>query len=43
MLEKFVMAFKSYHYIEKYAQWNKTKIWNGTPNSFIDAFERKIL
>jgi hypothetical protein len=41
ILEKFVYAFKSYHYIERFARSRNVTIWNATPDSFIDAFERK--
>lgn len=41
ILDKFVQTFRSYNYIDQYASKRKAKIWNATPNSFIDAFERK--
>lgn len=37
------IAFHSYHLIEKYAKQIDKHIYNITPNSFIDAFERKIV
>ncbi|MEZ4884848.1 MAG: hypothetical protein R3E32_09000 [Chitinophagales bacterium] len=41
VLEKFMLAFKGYFILNKYAKTKGVKIWNSTPNSFIDAFERK--
>lgn len=43
VLEKFVLTFRGYHIIEEYSKRKGTKIYNSTPNSFIDAFERKEL
>lgn len=43
ILEKFMLTFKAYFEIETYAQSIGIKIWNATPKSFIDAFERKPL
>ncbi len=40
ILKKFMLAFESYFVLKEYAESNKTKILNCTPNSFIDAFER---
>ncbi len=40
VLIKFVHAFKGYFDIEEYAQSKRIKIYNATPNSYIDAFER---
>lgn len=41
MLEKFYLSFKAYHIIEAYSKRKNIKIYNATPGSFIDAFERK--
>ncbi len=41
ILTKFIHAFKGYFDIDIYAKAGKSKIINITPNSFIDAFERK--
>lgn len=41
ILEKFYLSFKAYHIIEAFAKKKGIKIYNSTPNSFIDAFERK--
>ncbi|MEN0047248.1 MAG: hypothetical protein AAF806_09335 [Bacteroidota bacterium] len=41
ILEKFMLAFKAYFVIKDYAKSKSVKIWNATPKSFIDAFERK--
>lgn len=35
------LAFKSYHTIARYAEEKGVKIFNSTPDSFIDAFPRK--
>lgn len=43
ILKSFYIAFRAYHQIERYAQSRGVKIFNATPNSFIDAFERKPL
>ncbi len=37
------LAFKSYHTIARYADEKGVKIFNATPDSFIDAFPRKKL
>lgn len=37
------IAFNSYHQIADYARQQGVKIYNATPDSFIDAFERKNL
>ena len=37
------VAFRSYHAIRRYADKVGVKIWNATPGSLIDAFERKKL
>ncbi len=41
ILEKFYWSFKAYHDIQKWAQKKGVKIYNITPGSWIDAFERK--
>ncbi|MDD2961209.1 MAG: hypothetical protein PHR45_03895 [Muribaculaceae bacterium] len=41
IMHSFYVAFKSYFIIEDFARSVKAKIWNITPSSFIDAFERK--
>lgn len=43
ILESFSIAFKSYHRIRRYADHIGAHIYNSTPGSFIDAFERKPL
>ncbi|MBD5225274.1 MAG: hypothetical protein HDS68_04815 [Bacteroidales bacterium] len=43
ILESFSIAFKSYHRIKKYADHIGANVYNSTPGSFIDAFERKPL
>lgn len=43
ILEKFYLTFRAYFIINDYAQTLKTPIYNATPQSFIDAFERKII
>lgn len=43
ILESFSIAFRSYHAIRRYADETGTKIYNSTPGSFIDAFERHPL
>lgn len=40
IMHSFYVAFKSYHTIQHYAQSRKIKIYNITPNSYIDAFPR---
>lgn len=40
VLNTFVIAFKGYHEINKYAKSKGVSIINSTPDSFIDAFER---
>lgn len=40
VLIKFVHAFRGYFDIEEYARKKGVKIYNATPNSYIDAFER---
>ena len=41
VLHKWMLSFRSYHELDAYAQKKGTKIYNLTPGSFIDAFERK--
>ena len=41
VLEKFTLAFKGYFILKDFAATKNVKIWNLTPNSFIDAFDRK--
>lgn len=41
IVESFAIAFKSYHAIANYAHSKGVKIFNSTPGSFIDAFERR--
>lgn len=43
MLMKFVYSFQSYFVLKDYANSKNIKIYNATPESYIDAFERKIL
>ena len=42
ILEKFVIALKGYFVIERFAKKNQVNIYNITPNSYIDAFKKKI-
>lgn len=41
ILEKFVHSFKAYFDLREYANSRQAHIYNATPDSFIDAFERK--
>ena len=43
VLESMMIAFKSYHRIREYADRCGTQIFNSTPGSVIDAFERASL
>lgn len=43
VLRGFYLAFKSYHTIEPYARSIGAAVYNSTPGSFIDAFERAPL
>ncbi len=43
ILEKFMLSFKAYFEIKAFADKQSVQIWNATPNSFIDAFDRKKL
>jgi len=40
VLHKFMLSFRSYHELERYAKTKNCDIFNVTPNSFIDAFRR---
>ena len=42
ILESFRVAFESYHRIARYARRVGVNIYNATPGSYIDAFERKM-
>lgn len=43
ILYSFYLAFKAYHQIERYAGGRGVSIFNATPGSMIDAFQRKAL
>lgn len=43
LLESWRVAFHSYHQIQRWAQKIGVHIYNATPESFIDAFQRKSL
>lgn len=43
IVHSFYVAFKAYHTIERYAGSKGIEIYNATPASYIDAFERKPL
>lgn len=43
ILEKFMLSFRSYFDLKSYAETRNVAIYNCTPGSFIDAFERKKL
>jgi hypothetical protein len=43
ILEKFMLSFRAYFVLKDFAASLGVKIYNCTPNSFIDAFERKNL
>lgn len=43
ILESFSIAFAAYHDIARYADANGVAIYNSTPGSFIDAFQRRPL
>lgn len=43
ILESFSIAFKAYHDIADYARRHGIDIYNSTPGSFIDAFDRRPL
>jgi hypothetical protein len=41
ILHKFMLTFEAYHVLRDYAEKNGVKIYNPSPGSLIDAFERK--
>lgn len=43
VVESFAIAFKAYHDVRRYADSCGVKVFNVTPGSFIDAFERTVL
>ena len=43
IIYSFYVAFKAYHKIQRYALHRGVKVYNSTPESFIDAFPRKPL
>ncbi|MCM1518759.1 MAG: hypothetical protein NC117_08975 [Pseudoflavonifractor sp.] len=43
IINSFYVAFKAYHDIRRYADRVGASIYNSTPDSFIDAFERRPL
>lgn len=43
IIYSFYVAFKSYFTIQRYARYRNVNIYNATPESFIDAFERKSI
>lgn len=43
IIQSFYTAFLSYHKIRRFADSQRIKIFNATPGSYIDAFERKGL
>jgi len=43
ILKSFYVAFRSYHSLERYARGAGIQIFNATPGSYIDAFERRTL
>ena len=43
ILEKFMLSFRAYFTIKDYSESKKVQIWNATPKSYIDAFERNSL
>lgn len=43
VVQSFYVAFKSYHDIQHYAAGRGIHIYNATPGSYIDAFERRAL
>lgn len=43
IVESFAIAFKSYHTLQRYAKRRGINIYNATPGSYIDAFERRSL
>jgi len=43
VLQKFVYSFKGYFEIKNFANKQNVNIYNCTPGSYVDAFERKNL
>ena len=43
ILDSFRIAFESYHHLRRYTDKHNIHIYNSTPGSYIDAFERKEL
>ncbi|NJL74615.1 MAG: hypothetical protein HC892_05805 [Saprospiraceae bacterium] len=43
ILEKFMLSFRAYFDIREYSESKEVQIWNATPKSYIDAFERNTL
>lgn len=43
ILESMAIAFRSYHLIQNFAKTKNVLIYNATPSSYIDAFERRPL
>ena len=43
ILEKFMFTFRSYFDLKDYAESKGSKIYNSTPDSYIDAFDRKSI
>lgn len=43
VVESFAIAFRSYHGVRRYADARGVKVFNSTPGSYIDAFERRPL
>ena len=43
IIHSFYVAFNAYHQIARYAKTKGITIYNATPESFIDAFERRAL
>ncbi len=43
VVHSFYVAFSSYHRLQRYARARGINIYNSTPGSFIDAFERRPL
>ncbi len=43
ILNVLAKAFNGYHILEKYSRFLSAKIYNYTPESFIDSFEKRVL
>ncbi len=43
LMYSFYVAFRSYFTVRRYAEYRGVRIFNSTPGSFIDAFERRPL